>query len=95
MNEHECIIGLLHDDYGNNLVTLKDLLEEIKIQASLYQDFCDMYARYSPGRTPKAPFILADYCDKRRSTNLTRFEYCPYCGQKIDWKKIKEENKEV
>ena len=38
-------------------------------------------------------YTLKDYCDKRKSTNLTRFEYCPYCGSKIDWKKIK--NREV
>ena len=37
-------------------------------------------------------YSFNDYCDKRKSTNLTRFEFCPYCGKKIDWKKIKEEN---
>lgn len=42
-----------------------------------------LYHRYS----------FEDYCDRRKSTNLTRFEFCPYCGKKIDWKKIKEENK--
>ena len=33
---------------------------------------------------------LKDYCDKRKNTDLTRFDYCPYCGKKIEWKKIKE-----
>ena len=34
-------------------------------------------------------WTLADYCDKRKSTDLTRFNYCPLCGKKIDWKAIK------
>ena len=34
-------------------------------------------------------FSLNDYCDKRKSTDLTRFNYCPICGKKIDWKAIK------
>ena len=36
-------------------------------------------------------YTLKDYADRRKSTNLTRFEFCPYCGKKIDWKKIKSE----
>ena len=34
-------------------------------------------------------YTMKDYADKRKSTNITRFEYCPHCGEKIDWKKIK------
>ena len=30
------------------------------------------------------------YCDFRYSTNLQRFNYDPYTGEKIDWKKVKE-----
>ena len=37
-------------------------------------------------------YSFKDYCDRRKSTNLARFKFCPYCGKKIDWKKIKEEN---
>lgn len=35
-------------------------------------------------------YTLEDYVDRRKSTNITRFEYCPYCGEKINWKSIKE-----
>ena len=90
MSGHECIIGLLHDDHYDELVTIKDLFEEIKIQSTVYNDLCDMYKKYF-NKKPKAPYTLKDYCDRRKSTNLTRFEYCPYCGKKIDWKKIKNE----
>ena len=34
-------------------------------------------------------YSLPDYCDKRKSTDLTQFNYCPLCGKKIDWKAIK------
>ncbi len=34
---------------------------------------------------------LQQYCDWRRSTDLHRFSYCPDCGAKIDWGKIKRE----
>lgn len=36
-------------------------------------------------------YTINDYADRRKSTNLTRFNYCPYCGEKINWKCIKEE----
>ncbi len=39
-------------------------------------------------------YSFADYCDKRKVTNLGRFEFCPMCGKKIDWKKIKNEETE-
>ena len=35
-------------------------------------------------------YTLEDYADKRKSTNITRFEYCPFCGEKINWRSIKE-----
>lgn len=35
-------------------------------------------------------YSLSDYCDKRKSTDLTQFNYCPFCGKKIDWKAIKD-----
>ena len=34
-------------------------------------------------------FTRKDYCDKRITTNVTQFNYCPKCGKKIDWKAIK------
>lgn len=86
MNEHECIVGELYDYADTRLVTVNELLEDIKIQHKTYE-----YA-LSLSMTTKLPYMLKDYVDKRKSTNLTRFEFCPYCGKKIDQKKIKEEN---
>ena len=94
MSEHECIIGLLNDYDNTKLVTVNELLEEIKDQYEVYDYKCSLYIKYNLGEI-KPPYTLKDYADKRKSTNLTRFEFCPYCGQKIDWKQIKNEDKEV
>ena len=34
---------------------------------------------------------LEDYFDLRKSVNLVRFDYCPNCGEKLDWRKMKNE----
>ena len=31
-------------------------------------------------------YNLKDYYDRRKATNLTRFNFCPMCGKKINWK---------
>jgi len=92
MSEHECIIGLLHDSYLNE-ITLSDLKRHILTRKEMNEYIIETY------RCKKHPMIvpewgLKDYADRRKSTNLTRFEFCPYCGKKIDWKKIKNEEKE-
>lgn len=33
-------------------------------------------------------YTMKDYIDRRKSTNITRFNYCPFCGEKINWKTI-------
>ena len=38
-------------------------------------------------------FTLKQYADRRRSTDLTRFSFCPDCGKRIDWKSIAEESR--
>lgn len=35
-------------------------------------------------------FTAMQYCDRRFSTNLFRFNYDPFTGEEIDWKKVKE-----
>lgn len=37
-------------------------------------------------------YTLSDYLDRRKSMNMQRFNYCPFTGKKIDWKKLKAEN---
>lgn len=35
-------------------------------------------------------YSAQQFCDFRYATNLVRFRYDPYTGEKIDWKKVKE-----
>ena len=92
MSEHECIIGLWHEYDNTKLVTANVLLELIQDTKELYNYYCNLYTKYGLDK-PQTPYTLKDYCDRRKSTNFERFEFCPCCGKKIDWKKIK--NKEV
>ena len=35
-------------------------------------------------------YTAEQYCDFRYATNLQRFKYDPFTGEKIDWKKVKK-----
>ena len=95
MSKHECIIGLLNDYDNTKLVIINELLQEIKDEVSVCNYLSLLYKEYGIiDKEIESTYTLKDYCDKRKSTNLTRFDYCPYCGKKIDWKKIKNEGKE-
>ena len=37
-------------------------------------------------------YQLDDYYDRRKTTNLTRFNFDPYTGEKINWNHFKHEN---
>lgn len=79
----ECWIGVRYCYEDTDLVTLADLKEHIEI----HNKMVEYQKKYGyPAQKEKK---LADYCDKRESTDFTRFNYCPHCGKKIDWKAIK------
>ena len=81
----EHIIGLYSMNYGRFLVSLPDLKRYTR-------DFKAFNARYKKTRAAtlqKNGYWLKDYADKKKSTNLTRFNFCPMCGEKIDWAAIK------
>lgn len=83
---HKCIVGMLWLTEEAILATAKDVSTDI---------MNDMDARdemkkwgYTPLRNIFSP---KQYTDWRCSTNLERFKYCPCCGEKIDWKKVRTE----
>ena len=78
----ECYIGIKHDYEDTRLVTLSQLIEEIEWLKERQKTF-DEYG------IKNKIYTLSDYCDKRKSTDLTQFNHCPVCGKKIDWKAIK------
>lgn len=75
----ECIVGLKYDYENTELLTLAELKEHIEETNYFAEN----------GIFGIKVYTLADYADKRKNTDLHRFEYCPHCGKKIDWKAIK------
>lgn len=35
-------------------------------------------------------YTMADYLDRRKSTNIVRFNFDPFTGKKIDWAKLRK-----
>lgn len=85
MVEHKCYIGVLSDIDKTVLATVEDL-EQI-IEARLrYNELAEKEGL----PTRRVAWTLEDYCYRRKSTDLNRFIFCPECGKKIDWKRLKE-----
>lgn len=88
--KHECVIGLYHNYYeGSELVTLAELEDKIT-DVIMYNNALESGSFLKKCKyLRKKEWTLADYGDKRRATNMTRFDYCPECGKVIDWKAIR------
>ena len=84
MNNHNCIIGLIYDLDYCHLITKNQLVEYVDEKKEL-----NKIAETFNYPLKQKIWELSDYADKRKSTDLTRFDFCPFCGNKIDWKKIK------
>ena len=80
---HDCLIGIIYNYDDTTSVTEKALKDYIKDKTSLQQYEKDL------GIEPCKVYSLSDYCDRRKSTDLFRFNYCPVCAKKIEWDKIK------
>lgn len=87
---HDCIIGIYCDCEGYRLVTLhsliKILVQEIEVLESFNERDRCIYGEIIHRRK----YYLNDYLDRRKNTNLSRFNYCPVCGEKIDWKGMRK-----
>ena len=90
MADHECYIGLLYKHSDCELATIADLNAHIadKIAFNEYLDN-EPFAKHIECLREKV-WTLKDYADRRKSTDLVRFNHCPECGKKIDWKRIKD-----
>ena len=84
----ECCIGIINDYNNTRMVTLAELKEHIKDRLEL-RDYNRKMLLTKEYNHHFKYWYLEEYCDKRKSTDLTRFNYCPLCGKKIDWKSIK------
>lgn len=89
MSGHKCVIGLLRLSDCSELVTVDSLVKIIRqhIESDNFQEYGSL-SKF--GDVWFRPYSMNDYGDKRKRTNLTRFEYCPNCGSKIGWMFIRK-----
>ena len=85
--EHECIIGLLYQTDYVDLCTLSILENHIKERKEINR----VAKKYMPEYV-RPEWTIYDYADRRKSTNLTHFTFCPMCGKKINWQEIRKKN---
>lgn len=90
--KHNCYIGEWLDYENTGLVTYDDLKEKIKNNNETFEYGLITYGENFANGVMKE-LNIKNYFDKRKNTNLNRFDYCPYCGKKIDWKELKERSK--
>jgi hypothetical protein len=85
----DCIIGVLNRGYdGCELVTLQQLKDRIAEKRYYNEVLVPTYAT-EPARLLQKVGQPKDYGDFRKSTDLTRFNNCAYCGRISNWKEIK------
>ena len=84
------VIGLWNDFDNTDTITLNGLKRKVKEQEEIYEHFRDngVIGEYYMERF-KPKWTLNDYFDKRKMTNLERFNFCPICGHEINWKGMK------
>ena len=86
----EHIVGLIYDYENTHLTTVDGLKQHIMDRIELKNSFetDPLYKDYNHG---VKSWVMADYADRRKSTDMRRFDFCPLCGEKIDWKALKNQ----
>ncbi len=90
--KHNCYIGEWLDYENTELVTYDDSKEKVKNNNETFEYGLITYGENFVNELMKQ-LKIKNYFDKRKNTNFNRFNYCPYCGKKIDWKELKERSK--
>lgn len=85
------IIGLLYGNDYTRLVTHQKLQEQIDNHKKYNQYILEQFGNNSSLKIKE--YDWDDYADKRKNTNIIRFDYCPFCGEKISWKTFKNKEK--
>lgn len=87
---HNHILGVFQDYDMIIFCTFENLKEIIK-GMKVYNEYCIKV------NSPMACYKyteLKDLLDKTKDTCFRRFDYCPDCGEKINYRKIIKENSE-
>lgn len=75
MCEH--IIGFYCAFSDSDVITLQQLKDYIALQEKRHNKY-GMWHYYTP----------SDYSDMSKDVDIERFNYCPKCGERIDWKSL-------
>lgn len=86
--KHECVIGI-YSDYDSLMPVSLNQLKGILIASDDLKKVIQVDPVYMAIYHSYRHYTLSDYLDRRKNTNLSRFEYCPVCGKEIDWKKLR------
>ena len=89
MDDHECIIGMLNGYECSDLVTLYELKKHIRKNIEWNEMLEEVPSLRNDSHLYNKWLSMRDYADKRKLTDLTRFDYCPVCGRKINWTDIR------
>lgn len=84
MSEHSCYIGEWLDYERTEMVTFEELQEKVKSNNETFR-----YGIETLGFPIGKIYLLSEYFDKRKNTNFNHFNFCPYCGEKIEWSKLR------
>lgn len=95
------LIGMLNDYENTKLVNVEDIIRihNDKVAVRKYTQDLWIKAGYTKEYAKEKSLELfaakniTDYADKRKSL-IQRFEFCPLCGERLDWKNIKKQLKE-
>ena len=84
------IVGILE----GNQVDEDDLPQKLKNSANVWNRHADtvnsLYG-YVGDKAKKNDYKPADFLDAIRGMMGAKFKFCPYCGEKIGWAKIKRD----
>ena len=90
-DNHECLIGLWNYDDGSEMKTLNEIVEIINQRNKIMfcgSEYVEIYKELG-----LKEYRIDDLFDLRKNRlPITRFKYCPECGNKIDWKGMKNEH---
>lgn len=86
---HNCTIGVLNAYEDTRIVTIIGL-QSINEQKARKNDYIESMPlkEKAKKRIRQKIWTIKEYADKRVNTDLTRFNYCPICGEKITWEEI-------
>ena len=91
MSKCNCFIGEING-YEPMILELSNFIEKIQSECNTSNHVAEFYNNNPNKKVKKKLASPMDYLDRRKGYS-TLFNYCPYCGTKINWRQLKNELK--